>query len=58
MTTPRKPPTKQQPAPAPAGARKQGEDLQPAATGAGNGSPAAGAMKQFAKTKSESSGRS
>ena len=31
---------------------------QPAATGANRGSPAAPVMKQFAKTKAESSGRS
>ncbi len=34
------------------------KDLQPRATGAQRGSPAAPAMKQFAKTKAESSGRS
>jgi hypothetical protein len=33
-------------------------DLQPAPTGANRGSPAAPVMKQFAKTKAESSGRS
>jgi hypothetical protein len=59
MTTPRKASTpKQQPAPGRAGARQQGEDLQPPATGANGGSPAAPVMKQFAKTKAESSGRS
>jgi hypothetical protein len=38
--------------------RTRGEELQPPATGAHRGSPAAPVMKQFAKTKSESSGRS
>ena len=33
-------------------------DLQPPATGANRGSPSAPVMKQFAKTKAESSGRS
>ena len=33
-------------------------DLQPAATGAYRGSPAAPVMKQFAKTKAESGGGS
>lgn len=32
--------------------------LQPPPTGAGRGSPAAPVMKQFQKTKAESSGRS
>lgn len=32
--------------------------LQPAPTGAASGSPAAPVMKQFQKTKAESSGRS
>ena len=60
MTPPRKPSTtKQQPAPGRADARQEGKDLQPAATGGANGgSPAARVMKQFAKTKAESSGRS
>jgi hypothetical protein len=34
------------------------KDLQPPATGANRGSPAAPVMKQFAKTKTESTGRS
>jgi hypothetical protein len=34
------------------------EDLQPQATGGNRGSPAAPVMKQFAKTKAESTGRS
>ena len=38
-------------------ARKQA-DLQPPATGANRGSPAASVMKQFQKTKNESTGRS
>jgi hypothetical protein len=33
-------------------------DIQPKATGANRGSPAAPVMKQFAKTKAESTGRS
>jgi hypothetical protein len=44
--------------PAGAASRAQGADLQPPATGANRGSPAAPVMKQFAKTKAESSGRS
>jgi hypothetical protein len=39
-------------------ARTRAADLQPPATGANRGSPAAPVMKQFAKTKAESSGRS
>ena len=35
-----------------------GNELQPPATGANRGSPAAPVMKQFQKTKSESTGRS
>ena len=59
MTAPRKPSTsKQQPAPERADARQEGKKLQPPATGANGGSPAARAMKQFAKTSTESSGRS
>lgn len=45
----------------PADAAKQPQapaDLQPAATGANRGSPAAPVMKQFQKTKTESTGRS
>lgn len=38
--------------------RSGGADLQPAATGANRGSPAAPVMKQFAKTRAESGGRS
>lgn len=38
--------------------RQQPKDLQPQATGANRGSPAAPVMKQFAKTKAEGSGRS
>jgi len=60
MTPPRKPSTsRQQPTPQRANARQEGKDLQPAATGGNKGgSPAARVMKQFAKTKAESSGRS
>jgi hypothetical protein len=59
MKQPRKPATeKQQAAPERADASQQGKDLQPPATGANTGSPAAPVMKQFAKTKAESTGRS
>jgi len=59
MKPPRKPTTeRQQPASDRAADRKEGEDLQPPATGSNGGSPAAPVMKQFAKTKAESSGRS
>jgi hypothetical protein len=46
--------------PAPAKSRRSAspKDLQPAATGGNRGSPAAPVMKQFAKTKAESTGRS
>jgi hypothetical protein len=44
--------------PAGGATRARGADLQPPATGANRGSPAAPVMKQFAKTKAESSGRS
>lgn len=39
-------------------AKSQPGDLQPEATGANRGSPAAPVMKQFQKTQSESTGRS
>ena len=39
-------------------ATQRAKDLQPQATGANRGSPAAPVMKQFAKTKAESSGKS
>jgi hypothetical protein len=39
-------------------AKSRPADLQPQATGANRGSPAASVMKQFQKTKSESTGRS
>lgn len=46
-------------APAPAdGSGGKAGDVQPPATGANRGSPAAPVMKQFQKTKSESTGRS
>jgi len=55
-------PTPSQPSgerkPATKAARAQGADLQPPPTGANRGSPAAPVMKQFAKTRAESSGRS
>ncbi|HVE53583.1 MAG TPA: hypothetical protein VNB23_09400 [Ramlibacter sp.] len=37
---------------------KSGTDITPPPTGGNRGSPAASVMKQFAKTKAESSGRS
>jgi hypothetical protein len=37
---------------------REGRALQPAPTGANRGSPAAPVMKQFTKTKTESTGRS
>lgn len=44
---------------APAPAKTQhADDITPPPTGANRGSPAASVMKQFAKTKAESSGRS
>lgn len=46
------------PAPAPADGSGKAGDVQPPATGANRGSPAAPVMKQFQKTKSESTGRS
>jgi hypothetical protein len=42
----------------PAAKKQSAADLQPAATGANRGSPAAPVMKQFQKTKTESTGRS
>jgi hypothetical protein len=39
-------------------ATREGRALQPAPTGANRGSPAAPVMKEFAKTKAESTGRS
>ena len=39
-------------------AAPSGSGLQPPPTGANKGSPAAPVMKQFAKTKAESTGRS
>lgn len=53
MNTPRKTPSKEAPR---SRAKKPADDLQPAATGANRGSPAAPVMKQFAKTRAESSG--
>jgi hypothetical protein len=44
--------------PVPREAPRKAASTQPAATGANRGSPAAPVMKQFAKTKAESSGRS
>ena len=42
----------------PAADRDAARDTQPPPTGGNTGSPAAPVMKQFAKTKAESSGRS
>lgn len=56
-----KPTSKTPPSAEPTGAgrrRDARKDLQPPATGASRGSPAAPVMKQFQKTKAESSGRS
>jgi hypothetical protein len=39
------------------GRRSQAAGVQPQATGANRGSPAAPVMKQFAKTKAESTGK-
>lgn len=63
MNTPRKPPSRSSETQADEGTRGAARrpsrsDLQPPATGANKGSPAAPVMKQFAKTKAESSGRS
>lgn len=61
MNTPRKPASRRDDTPATPSARggkRSRADLQPPATGANQGSPAAPVMKQFAKTKAESSGRS
>jgi hypothetical protein len=61
MNTPRKTAQPSENTPArKAGTRKPAArtDLQPPATGAHRGSPAAPSMKQFAKTRAESSGRS
>lgn len=58
MTTSRKTREGTPQAPAEAAKKQSAADLQPPATGAGRGSPAAPVMKQFQKTRSESSGRS
>ena len=59
MTTPRKPtPGRASGDQRSAAARQRAKDLQPQATGANRGSPAAGVMKQFAKTRAESGGKS
>jgi hypothetical protein len=61
MTTSRTPKESPPATPAkgkPAADRSRPADLQPQATGANRGSPAAPVMKQFQKTKSESTGRS
>jgi hypothetical protein len=57
MTTPRQPASSRTSA-RPAPRKQDPKDLQPQATGANRGSPAAPVMKQFAKTKAESSGKS
>lgn len=60
MKPSRKTPAPTRPAsrPAATGRRAAPGDLQPPATGVDSGSPAAPVMKQFQKTRSESSGRS
>jgi hypothetical protein len=58
MTTPRKStPARASSGKRAADATQRARDLQPQATGANRGSPAAPVMKQFAKTKAESSGK-
>ena len=58
MNTPqRSAPAKKAPADK-ARARSGGKDITPPPTGGNRGSPAAPVMKQFAKTRAESSGRS
>jgi hypothetical protein len=56
-TSPPGPARKKAGAPAP-DKTQRAEDITPPPTGANRGSPAARVMKQFAKTKAESSGRS
>jgi hypothetical protein len=55
-TSHRSPPAKK--APAEKARPKAGKDITPPPTGGNRGSPAAPVMKQFAKTKAESSGGS
>jgi len=58
MTTPRKPtPGRASGDQRGAAAKQRAKDLQPQATGGNRGSPAAPVMKQFAKTRAESSGK-
>ncbi|GAB3649443.1 hypothetical protein [Ramlibacter alkalitolerans] len=58
MTTPRKPGSGRSSTDKSGdAATRRARDLQPPATGANRGSPAASVMKQFAKTKAESSGK-
>ena len=59
MKPSRKTPAPARPAPRAATGRGAGaKDLQPPPTGADSASPTAPVMKQFQKTRSESSGRS
>lgn len=58
MNTSRKTTEATPPARKPAAKKPSAADLQPPATGASQGSPAASVMKQFQKTKNESTGRS
>lgn len=59
MTTPRKPTSSRSGGTSKERAALQrARDLQPPPTGGNRGSPAAPVMKQFAKTKAESSGKS
>ena len=57
MTTPRKSSPARPGTDRAARPKQAAPDLQPQATGANRGSPAAPVMKQFAKTKAESSGK-
>ena len=59
MTTPRKStPSRAAGGTAKERASRRARELQPQATGANRGSPAASVMKQFAKTRAESGGKS
>jgi len=58
MKTPRKTPARPQAARKERASAERQQELQPAATGANRGSPAAPVMPQFTKTRSERNGRS
>jgi hypothetical protein len=57
MKTTRKTPSRPEAARKERASAERQKDLQPAATGANRGSPAAPVMPQFVKTKSERNGR-